>query len=164
MLDCVLHMPLSAMLVVRTPLHTCNLEILQSALESNLAIEVYAAAQTLVTVEVYACHGQVVGWVCSRYLVTAEACASESQETVGSVPTVAAGKIHIAPEHAVVEAHYSVNWLEVLQMNAQSANQDVESAQQEVVEVEKILDSPRAGVDQERRSEELLADTELLLQ
>lgn len=95
--------------------------------------------------------------------MTAGECASGSPETVDSVPTVVADKMHIASERAVVGACCSVNYLEAVRTNVQSANQHVETVQQEAVEVEKSLDLSHAAVGQERCSVELLADTEHLL-
>lgn len=90
-------------------------------------------------------------------------CVSGSQETVDNVPTAVVDMMHIVSEHAAVEACCSVNWLEVLRMNVQSANRHVESVQQEAVEVEKSPYLSRAAVGQGKQSVNSPADTEHLL-
>lgn len=149
------------MLAVRPAGRTCNSRILQWGSRPSLEIvEVYAVAQTLVIGQVCGCHRRGAGWACSESLVIAGECASGTQETVGSVPTAVADMMHTALERVAVEAEYSVNCLEALRMNVQSAMQDAESVQQAVVEAEKSLCLPHAVVGQRRRLVRLLADTE----
>lgn len=87
--------------------HTCNLRSPQGELKVNLAIGVYAVVQIPVIAVVYAYHMLVVDWVYLVHLAIVGACASANLGTVGSVPTVVAGKKCTVHAHVAVEVYCS---------------------------------------------------------